>query len=218
MKFLVERNHLLHLLLRHLVARWANIPSFNSNVAVLGQSQWYFYVLVHSSDQCHLFGRQSSCSDQPEWFWEWECIVGCRLWLHQGLGIESSVLFLSLSITEISYAKSFSSTSDFRCKSLHQTFLMYFFFFLNVLQDDLSTPLVQENLDGSSGVLFPFYDPDTHMLYIVGKVCLSLKQTQIQKLYFQFSGFDISPSVVSVRGMETSGTTRSAQKNHTFTT
>ncbi|XP_075888554.1 coronin-2A isoform X1 [Nelusetta ayraudi] len=36
-------------------------------------------------------------------------------------------------------------------------------------QDDLSTPLVQENLDGSSGVLFPFYDPDTHMLYIVGK-------------------------------------------------
>ena len=39
-------------------------------------------------------------------------------------------------------------------------------------QDDLSVPLVQENLDGSSGVLFPFYDPDTHMLYIAGKVCL----------------------------------------------
>ncbi|XP_045902738.1 coronin-2A isoform X2 [Micropterus dolomieu] len=36
-------------------------------------------------------------------------------------------------------------------------------------QDDLSVPLLQENLDGSSGVLFPFYDPDTHMLYIVGK-------------------------------------------------
>ncbi|CAG01931.1 unnamed protein product, partial [Tetraodon nigroviridis] len=36
-------------------------------------------------------------------------------------------------------------------------------------QDDLSVPLVQENLDGSSGVLFPFYDPDTHMLYIAGK-------------------------------------------------
>ncbi|XP_041642175.1 coronin-2A isoform X2 [Cheilinus undulatus] len=36
-------------------------------------------------------------------------------------------------------------------------------------QDDLATPLVQENLDGSSGVLFPFYDPDTHMLYIAGK-------------------------------------------------
>lgn len=33
-------------------------------------------------------------------------------------------------------------------------------------------PLLQENLDGSSGVLFPFYDPDTHMLYIAGKVGL----------------------------------------------
>lgn len=35
--------------------------------------------------------------------------------------------------------------------------------------DDLSMPLLQENLDGSSGVLFPFYDPDTHMLYLAGK-------------------------------------------------
>ncbi|KAM3865233.1 coronin-2A [Diretmus argenteus] len=34
---------------------------------------------------------------------------------------------------------------------------------------DLSVPLFQEDLDGSSGVLFPFYDPDTHMLYIAGK-------------------------------------------------
>lgn len=49
--------------------------------------------------------------------------------------------------------------------------------FLNVdiyvhSQDDLSVPLGQENVDGSSGVLFPFYDPDTHMLYIAGKVGL----------------------------------------------
>ncbi|XP_040043658.1 coronin-2A isoform X2 [Gasterosteus aculeatus] len=36
-------------------------------------------------------------------------------------------------------------------------------------QDDLSLPLSQENLDGSSGVLFPFFDPDTHMLYLAGK-------------------------------------------------
>ncbi|XP_049576287.1 coronin-2A [Syngnathus scovelli] len=34
---------------------------------------------------------------------------------------------------------------------------------------DLSVPLVEENLDGSSGFLFPFYDPDTHMLYLAGK-------------------------------------------------
>ncbi|XP_061626812.1 coronin-2A isoform X1 [Phyllopteryx taeniolatus] len=35
--------------------------------------------------------------------------------------------------------------------------------------DDLSVPLLEENLDGSSGFLFPFYDPDTHMLYLAGK-------------------------------------------------
>ncbi|XP_039614115.1 coronin-2A [Polypterus senegalus] len=36
-------------------------------------------------------------------------------------------------------------------------------------QEDLSVPLMQEDLDCSSGVLFPFYDPDTHMLYVAGK-------------------------------------------------
>ncbi|XP_023485500.1 coronin-2A [Equus caballus] len=36
-------------------------------------------------------------------------------------------------------------------------------------QDDLSVPLTEEDLDGSSGVLFPFYDVDTNMLYVVGK-------------------------------------------------
>lgn len=41
------------------------------------------------------------------------------------------------------------------------------------LQDNLSVPLTEEDLDGSSGVLFPFYDPDTSILYIVGKVSLA---------------------------------------------
>ncbi|KAM6169334.1 coronin-2A [Rhynchocyon petersi] len=36
-------------------------------------------------------------------------------------------------------------------------------------QDDLTMPLIEEDLDGSSGVLFPFYDSDTSMLYVVGK-------------------------------------------------
>uniref|UniRef100_A0A3P9LHY7 Coronin n=1 Tax=Oryzias latipes TaxID=8090 RepID=A0A3P9LHY7_ORYLA len=35
--------------------------------------------------------------------------------------------------------------------------------------EDLSEPLYEEDLDGSAGVLFPFYDPDTHMLYLAGK-------------------------------------------------
>ena len=46
------------------------------------------------------------------------------------------------------------------------------------MQEDLSVPLLQEDLDGSSGVIFPFYDPDTHMLYLAGKVRLhSLSRT-----------------------------------------
>ncbi|XP_058158608.1 coronin-2A isoform X2 [Dasypus novemcinctus] len=36
-------------------------------------------------------------------------------------------------------------------------------------QDNLSEPLMEEDLDGSSGVLFPFYDVDTSVLYVVGK-------------------------------------------------
>ncbi|NWT72122.1 COR2A protein, partial [Prunella himalayana] len=36
-------------------------------------------------------------------------------------------------------------------------------------QNDLSVPVLEEDLDGSSGLLFPFYDSDTHMLYVVGK-------------------------------------------------
>jgi len=36
-------------------------------------------------------------------------------------------------------------------------------------QDNLSQPLSEMDLDGSSGVLFPFYDADTNMLYVVGK-------------------------------------------------
>ncbi|XP_055012108.1 coronin-2B-like isoform X1 [Boleophthalmus pectinirostris] len=36
--------------------------------------------------------------------------------------------------------------------------------------EDLSEPLYEEDLDGAAGVLFPFYDPDTNMLYLAGKV------------------------------------------------
>lgn len=31
-------------------------------------------------------------------------------------------------------------------------------------------PLTEEEIDGLSGLLFPFYDADTHMLYLAGKV------------------------------------------------
>ncbi|XP_037621247.1 coronin-2A isoform X1 [Sebastes umbrosus] len=55
-------------------------------------------------------------------------------------------------------------------------------------QDDLSVPLLQENLDGSSGVLFPFYDPDTHMLYLAGKGDGNIRYYEIssEKPYIHF--------------------------------
>uniref|UniRef100_A0A3Q2ZXZ8 Coronin n=1 Tax=Kryptolebias marmoratus TaxID=37003 RepID=A0A3Q2ZXZ8_KRYMA len=55
-------------------------------------------------------------------------------------------------------------------------------------QDDLSEPLLQENLDGSSGVLFPFYDPDTHMLYLAGKGDGNIRYYEIssEKPYIHF--------------------------------
>ncbi|CAJ0941401.1 unnamed protein product, partial [Mesorhabditis belari] len=36
-------------------------------------------------------------------------------------------------------------------------------------QENLSTPIIQEELDTSNGVLFPFYDEDTGLVYLVGK-------------------------------------------------
>lgn len=36
-------------------------------------------------------------------------------------------------------------------------------------QHDLSQPLTIENIDSSSGILFPFYDHDTRMVYLAGK-------------------------------------------------
>ncbi|CAJ0578785.1 unnamed protein product, partial [Mesorhabditis spiculigera] len=36
-------------------------------------------------------------------------------------------------------------------------------------QENLSTPIMQDELDTSNGVLFPFYDEDTGLVYLVGK-------------------------------------------------
>lgn len=50
--------------------------------------------------------------------------------------------------------------------------------FLAVVQEDLSMPLIEEEIDGLSGLLFPFYDADTHMLYLAGKVWAALRSPQ----------------------------------------
>ncbi|XP_040217066.1 LOW QUALITY PROTEIN: coronin-2A [Rana temporaria] len=55
-------------------------------------------------------------------------------------------------------------------------------------QDDLSVPLHQEDMDGSSGLLFPFFDNDTNMVYLVGKGEGNIRYYEIlpQKPYFQY--------------------------------
>lgn len=45
-----------------------------------------------------------------------------------------------------------------------------FFAFLFCLQKDLSEPVAVQEMDTSNGVLLPFYDPDTNMVYLCGKV------------------------------------------------
>jgi coronin-2 len=37
-------------------------------------------------------------------------------------------------------------------------------------QDNLSEPLKKETIDSSSGVLFPYYDHDTQIIFLAGKV------------------------------------------------
>lgn len=73
---------------------------------------------------------------------------------------------------------------------MNQIDLNLFSRFLTVsvcVQEDLSEPLYEEDLDGSAGVLFPFYDPDTHMLYLAGKVIQHTHAFTQNSLHFGFT-------------------------------
>ncbi|CAB1423295.1 unnamed protein product [Pleuronectes platessa] len=55
-------------------------------------------------------------------------------------------------------------------------------------QEDLSMPIAEEDIDGLSGLLFPFYDADTHMLYLAGKGDGNIRYFEIttEKPYLQY--------------------------------
>lgn len=59
-------------------------------------------------------------------------------------------------------------------------------FFL--LQKDLSEPMAVQEMDTSNGVLLPFYDPDTNMVYLYGKVWAqySIEKTHLVSIHFWF--------------------------------
>lgn len=81
-----------------------------------------------------------------------------------------------------------------------------------MLQEDLSEPSYSEDLDGSSGVLFPFYDPDTHMLYVAGKVST---YTQTSFYSSMLIGLLLTHNLpLNFRVMVISDTMKSAQRSH----
>lgn len=41
----------------------------------------------------------------------------------------------------------------------------------NFFKQNMEEPLTVNEMDTSNGVLLPFYDPDTNMVYLCGKVC-----------------------------------------------
>ncbi|TRY60277.1 hypothetical protein DNTS_009653 [Danionella cerebrum] len=55
-------------------------------------------------------------------------------------------------------------------------------------QEDLSSPLLEQDLDAGSGIIFPFYDADTHMLYLAGKGDGNIRYYMVsaRKPYVQF--------------------------------
>ncbi|XP_010882571.1 coronin-2B [Esox lucius] len=55
-------------------------------------------------------------------------------------------------------------------------------------QEDLSMPIIEEEIDGLSGLLFPFYDADTHMLYLAGKGDGNIRYYEVstEKPYLQY--------------------------------
>ncbi|XP_030630812.1 coronin-2B [Chanos chanos] len=78
--------------------------------------------------------------------------------------------------------------------------------------DDLSVSLLEEDLDGGSGVLFPFYDPDLHMLYLAGKGDGNIRYYEVasEKPYIHFLAEYRSPlpqrglAVMPKRGLDMS--------------
>jgi len=41
------------------------------------------------------------------------------------------------------------------------------------VQENLSKPLRSEDIDASSGILMPYYDFDTKVMFLAGKVCIA---------------------------------------------
>ena len=56
--------------------------------------------------------------------------------------------------------------------------------FFAISKDNLGNALTMEELDSSNGILFPFYDEDTNLIFLCGKVRLPSKSCETISLYF----------------------------------
>lgn len=66
---------------------------------------------------------------------------------------------------------------------------------LFVFQGNLGTPLTMNEIDSSNGILFPFYDEDTNIIYLCGKVIDSIflrKKWKISRVFFCLGRFKYS--------------------------
>lgn len=54
------------------------------------------------------------------------------------------------------------------CVYIYVCVYIYFFF-----QKNMEEPIALHEMDTSNGVLLPFYDPDTSIIYLCGKVSSS---------------------------------------------
>ena len=52
------------------------------------------------------------------------------------------------------------------------------FFALFLSKDNLGMHLTMEELDSSNGILFPFYDEDTSLIFLCGKVTPAIQHSQ----------------------------------------
>ena len=48
------------------------------------------------------------------------------------------------------------------------------------VQENLSKPLRSEDIDASSGILMPYYDFDTKVMFLAGKVCIAFLRVYVE--------------------------------------
>ncbi len=76
----------------------------------------------------------------------WDAVSIIRFWLNKEMCLSKIFFVLFCHVQQISV-------------------LVYWF------QKNLSKPLRLDTIDCSSGVLFPYYDHDTRVVFVAGKVC-----------------------------------------------